>query len=142
MTLRRNDPTYITWQRMKQRCQYEKAPDYLRYGGRGIAVCDRWQSFENFLADMGPRPAGHQLDRIDNNGNYSPTNCRWVTTRANARNRSSNVLVTVDGITKTAIEWGEETGLGELVRDRIARGWSHDRAVKTPRATNYSRPRR
>ena len=142
MSRRRDDPTYITWQRMKQRCQYQRAPDYPRYGGRGITVCERWQNFENFVADMGQRPGGMQLDRIDNNGHYTPENCRWATKKTNARNRSSNVTVTVDGITKTAIEWGEETGLGEVVSARIARGWSHERAVKTPLATNYRRPRR
>lgn len=133
MALRRENPTYITWQRMKQRCQYEKAPDYARYGGRGITVCDSWQSFEGFVKDMGQRPSGMQLDRIDNDQGYFKENCRWVTKQQNARNRSSNVLVTVGGVTKTATEWGEEMGLGALVMDRVWRGWDHERAVTTPR---------
>lgn len=135
-------PTYVSWQRMKNRCLNPAAIDYPRYGGRGIVICDRWlHSFENFLADMGLRPDGLQLDRIDNEGNYEPTNCRWISKRGNARNRSSNVLLTVDGVTKTATEWGEETGLGETILSRISRGWSHERAVRTPIEARY-KPKR
>lgn len=64
---------------MKRRCQYPKHHAYSRYGGRGIKICDRWESFENFLADMGIRPIDSSLDRIDNNGNYEPVNCCWST---------------------------------------------------------------
>lgn len=84
-------PTFISWQRMIQRCHYEKAPNFSRYGGAGIAVCERWRvSFEAFLADMGGRPAGTTLDRIDGRRGYEPGNCRWATPLEQASNRKSN----------------------------------------------------
>lgn len=85
-------PTYHSWTAMRQRCSDQKHPSYPNYGGRGITVCDRWrESFESFLADLGERPDGTTLDRIDVNGNYAPSNCRWATykeQRANSRGRT------------------------------------------------------
>ncbi len=82
-----NTPTYTTWECMKARCLYAKDANYDRYGGRGIRVCERWLNFENFLEDMSIRPEGMQIDRIDNDGNYEPGNCRWVTPKENSANR-------------------------------------------------------
>jgi len=82
--------TYNIWRSMKGRCKYTYKKSYNRYGGRGISVCNRWLKFDNFLEDMGKRPEGMQLDRVDNDGNYEPGNCRWVTPKVNANNRKTS----------------------------------------------------
>lgn len=88
---------YRIWGSMKTRCNNPKSKSYPRYGGRGITVCERWRDFRNFLADMGPRPStGHTLDRIDNNGNYEPDNCRWATSLEQAQNSRAAKLTEAD----------------------------------------------
>jgi hypothetical protein len=84
---RGHTPEYITWRGMLQRCNNPSAANFQRYGGRGISVCERWESFENFLADMGPRPPAHTIDRIDVNGHYESGNVRWATAKEQTRNR-------------------------------------------------------
>ena len=86
---RHKDPIYHVWAAMIQRCTNPNHINYHRYGGRGIEVCERWRKFENFLKDMGERPEGLTLDRQNNNGNYEPSNCRWVTSKENCNNRGS-----------------------------------------------------
>lgn len=97
---------YSTWHSMKQRCFNSKNPYYPRYGGRGITICDRWLKFEKFLEDMGLRPAGRTLDRINNDGNYEPGNCRWATHKEQCRNRVSNRVLTLKGKAKKIIGKG------------------------------------
>ena len=87
----RRSPTYYSWQNMIARCRYQSMPAYRYYGARGITVCERWQSFGNFLADMGERPEGTQISRIDNDGNYEPSNCEWVSQAENLAERNRRV---------------------------------------------------
>jgi hypothetical protein len=106
-------PEYKTWTGMKRRCLRAKAAFYLDYGGRGISVCDRWlKSFENFLKDMGRKPSdSHSIDRIDVNGNYEPSNCRWATVEEQAVNRRNNKFIEHLGRRLTYSQWERVLGL-------------------------------
>jgi|SRR3990172_6898932 len=84
----KRSPTYFSWSAMKQRCLNPKHTAYYRYGGRGISVCDKWLKFDDFLKDMGERPEGFSLDRINNNGNYEPSNCSWSSRKSQSQNRN------------------------------------------------------
>lgn len=112
--------TYRSWQNMNDRCNNPNATEFRYYGARGITVCERWRSFEFFLADMGERPMGRTLDRKDNNGNYEPGNCRWATAIQQGRNTSRLRLVTIEGITRCLSEWAEISGLPwTTIRTRV-----------------------
>lgn len=131
---------YRTWCMMLDRCYSRKASNYHRYGGRGIDVCRQWQeSFDQFCADVGERPDGHQLDRIDNDAGYSPDNCRWVTPSQNCRNTRRTRWITseVDGRTLPLAEWCEiaaERGQNpRTFSTRIQDGRALDDALNDPR---------
>lgn len=134
-------PTYSSWRSMHERCSRATHKSYADYGGRGIKVCDRWQSFENFLADMGERPKGRTLSRKDNEGNYEPGNCCWDTHRSQANNRRSSRYLTFSGRTMTISEWAREIGVEhDVLSHRLRAGWPVDRALTAPmRVTSYSR---
>jgi hypothetical protein len=136
-------PTFRSWETMKQRCTNPKSPDYEYYGGRGISVCDAWlNSFETFLSDMGERPNGATLDRVETDGDYEPGNCRWATYRQQVRNRRDTVTVSFRGKTQDLYQWEAETGISaRAIRQRIKAGWLPDKALTTPINTNLSRKR-
>ena len=129
-------PEYIAWQQMKDRCFNPNHKQHSDYGGRGITVCDRWKnSFQNFFLDMGSRPtAKHSLDRIDNNADYSPKNCRWATKAEQANNQRSNKpLITIENDTRTIAQWAKKMGFSaSVIHRRLKLGWSEYKAVMTP----------
>lgn len=127
-------PTYVVWRGMVARCSATSTiPTYQAYRERGITVCDRWMSFSGFLSDMGVRPDGTTLDRIDNDGNYEPGNCRWATPTQQQGNKRNNRLLTYQGITTYVAEWARRVGLPHRVlKDRLRVGMPHDKALSMP----------
>lgn len=126
---------FMIWNQMRDRCRRPAHHAFHRYGGRGISVCERWESFENFFKDMGARPSSeHSLDRIDNNADYSPENCRWTTAKTQSRNQERTVLLTHMGKTQCIMDWAIETGLSHAaISMRIKTlGWSVAEALSTP----------
>ena len=122
-----DDPAYRCWKDMRSRCNTPTDSDYKDYGGRGIKVCERWSQFPNFLADMGPRPEGTSLDRIDVNGDYEPSNCRWATPKEQARNKRSNRMIEWRGRKQPLSAWCEEVGIEHSkARYRLQKGWTLD----------------
>jgi hypothetical protein len=113
MTTKSQTREYRIWSGMRGRCNNKNAPSYRYYGARGIKVCARWErSFDNFLGDMGVAPSkSHSIDRINNDGNYEPGNCRWATRRQQMTNTSRTVHITIDGVTRSLIEWAEHLEL-------------------------------
>jgi len=125
--------TYNSWDTMIQRCTNNKHPKWRYYGGRGIKVSEEWLKFENFFADMGVRPYGTTLDRIDNNGNYQSGNCKWSTHFEQHTNTRSNTFVIFDGQKMTISQLSRICGIyQEKLGARIRRGWSIERAISTP----------
>lgn len=132
---RNKDAEYNIWCKMRQRCNNPKDAAYRHYGGRGIKVCDRWwDSYENFLEDMGRRPSKkHSIDRIDNDGNYEPENCQWATHEKQMQNQRKSVRLTLNGVTRCISEWARELGIrpGTLqLRKKL--GWDDVEILTTP----------
>lgn len=121
-------PTHVSWRAMIQRCTNKNSDRYRFYGGKGIRVCERWLIYGNFLADMGVRPHGHTLGRIDSSKDYSPDNCRWETWREQGSNRTNNIYIEYRGEKKTLSEWVRDiTGLGTYTKEFNA---AHRRASR------------
>lgn len=116
---------------MKRRCLNPKAPNYRNYGGRGIKVCGRWMIFQNFFADIGERPPGHSIERIDVNGDYCPENCKWIPSHLQARNRRASVKVLINGVETPLREACQNLGLNYrtvLSRVNILK-WTREEAL-------------
>lgn len=130
----RNTPEYRAWSHMRDRCYRKKDKSYQNYGGRGIIVCDRWRkSFTAFYEDMGKRPTPqHSIDRIDNDGNYEPSNCRWATKQEQADNRRSGYRFTYKGETLSIRQWSVESGIAyDTLRQRLLRyNWPIEKALE------------
>lgn len=129
---RTGTPEHRTWIAMKSRCYTKSNIGYPYYGGRGIAVCDRWvHNFENFLADMGERPGPeYSLDRINSNDNYSPDNCRWAMREVQDNNRRDNRMLTFNGKTQTIAQWAREQNIAKnTIINRLNWGWPIEDAL-------------
>ena len=125
-------PTYFTWNSMRRRCflgSRGEKPDYAN-----VKVCERWQEFSNFLEDMGERPEGTTLDRINVFGDYEPGNCRWATPSQQQRNKKSNRTLTYSGVTKSIHDWSEEFNIGSatLYKRVFEYGWDVEKSLLTP----------
>jgi len=133
-------PVYPLWKSMMHRCYNPKNKGYHRYGALGISVCERWHTFYNFYYDMGDRPEGMTIERVDNSGNYEPGNCTWASRRVQANNTRSNRVITVCGKTQTLAQWARGAGVcPATISARIKRGWPTQMAVFTPKLIKWSR---
>lgn len=127
-------PEWKVWREMRQRCTNPNRPSYSDYGGRGISVCPEWDSFDQFLADMGPRPSDkHSIERKDVNGHYCRDNCYWATSKEQSRNTRRTRYLTFAGETLPLCEWAERNGLNQFtINYRLSHGWSVEKALTTP----------
>lgn len=130
-----NRRVYEIWKSMRQRCENLRAKDYANYGGRGIRVCERWNSFDVFADDMGPRPDGYSIERLNNDGDYEPGNCRWASRVEQNNNRRNNHIVDLHGERMTitqAIRVTGSTVTSSTVSARLRSGWDLSRALSLP----------
>lgn len=131
---------YRIWVQMRQRCKNPKSDSYARYGGRGIKVCERWDSFENFIEDMYPTYADSlTIERKNNDGNYEPSNCRWATRDEQANNTSRNRYVTLDGLTLTVTAWAKQLDVNQTrFYGLVKQGMTLEEAVTYVRDRRYT----
>lgn len=125
---------YSVWNMIVQRCRNPKVKNWMDYGGRGITVCDSWLKFENFYADMGPRPgSGYSIDRRDNEDGYHKSNCRWATRMEQNKNKRNNRIIEAFGKRQHLAEWARQAGVHHVtILNRLTRGWTNEMAVSTP----------
>lgn len=129
-------PEYYAWRNMIRRCYDINTERYVHYGARGITVCDRWLTFENFFLDMGERPTdGHSIDRINNDGNYEPSNCKWSTFLEQSYNKRSNIWIEHNGIKRTITQWAKAIGIDrKTLSSRIYESrWPIEKALDHPK---------
>lgn len=132
--------TYTVWKSMRQRCLNPKNAAWPSYGGRGISICERWNSFPNFLSDMGVRPPGLTLERKDNGSGYEPDNCKWATRSEQGRNKRNSRIYTVQGVTGFIDELALHFHLDRsTIYRRLNKGWPVERAFTVPPDTRKVR---
>lgn len=139
-----HNPTWNCWISLRSRCEDPNNNRYARYGGRGIKVCERWSSFENFYADMGERPSlEHSIDRLDTDGNYEPGNVRWATRKEQARNKSTSRMLEWAGMRLSLAEWCERAEVNySFVQARLDHGWTWPQALYLPKGHRFKRWKR
>ncbi len=127
------EPTYFIWLQMHNRCKNPKHRQYRDYGGRGISVCQRWKNYVAFMDDMGPRPDGLTLERVDNSLGYGPDNCHWASHETQNRNTRRNVRIHYLGLSLCVGEWAVRLGIPEhTIHTRLKLGWDAEKALTTP----------
>ena len=134
--------TFECWRHMLERCRSPQHKSFYRYGGRGINVCERWLKFENFLSDMGEKPEGYTLGRVDNDRGYEMENCRWETHKEQANNRRNSRVISFNGKDATISQWAEQIGMGhDTFCRRMKLGWSMEEIISIPlKKQKNSRP--
>lgn len=132
---------YCTWANMLGRCRSDSFTGYYNYGGRGIEVCERWLNFENFLKDMGKKPSPeHSIERIDNDGNYCPENCKWATRAEQSINKRNNKWISIGEKTKVLTHWLKELKMDPATfYQRLNKGWGEVESLTTPTARDIAR---
>ena len=128
----RHTAEYRTWLSMLQRCKNPSSKSWHHYGGRGITVCEQWENFEAFYADMGPRPDGHSLDRIDNDKGYYKENCRWATREQQCNNRRNNRMLSYGGETMSLAQWSRRIGISEMALSERLQNHDVEKALSMP----------
>lgn len=141
---KRKSITCNSWKAMVRRCTNPTANNYSKYGGKGIAVCDRWLDFKLFFADMGERPSAQfTIERKDSTGNYCPENCCWADKTTQTRNRSCSKRLTLGGVTLPVIEWAHSKSIPlNVIYSRMARGWEDEKILLTPIRKNQTHCKR
>ena len=131
---KRKEATNQCWRDMRQRCQNKNSQRWYTHGGRGIKVCPEWGDYQSFLDDMGLKPVGMTLERIDNDGDYCKDNCKWATPKEQANNRSTCVYITHDGVTLTITQWAEALGISQNSLKKRLASWDIEKALSLPRS--------
>jgi hypothetical protein len=142
MPFKKQHPLYSTWQGMIRRCDTPTTTQFRDYGGRGITVCERWRVFANFLEDMGARPEGHTIERVDNNGNYEPSNCCWASRKAQQRNRRNGIVtVTIEGVDYVLAALAESSQLKrDTIQERALKGLTLQEVLDPARRVSRRTP--